>query len=205
MRLLLLCSILLAAGLGTPVAAQVSTGPTEATEATHNELRALRDDMVDALNKSDVDRLLGHLAPNVVVTFQNAEVARGPEGVRAYYNKMMKGPGALVQTYDTAVTVDDLTILYGDDTGVAFGSSRDHFKLSSGAELSVDGRWTATLVRADGKWQVAAFHASVNMFDNPILYKMKTTAYITALFGLVMGVIIGAGVASIVGRRRKAA
>ena len=198
MRLLLLCLTILAAGVALPASAQSPENPA------HNELRALRDDMVDAINKGEVDRLLNHLAPDVVVTFQNAELARGREGVRAYYNKMMKGPGAIVQTYQTAVTVDDLTILYGEDAGVAFGGSHDQFKLSSGAELVIDGRWTATLVRADGRWTVAAFHASTNMFDNPILYKMKTTAYITALFGLVMGIIIGAGVASLIKRRRPA-
>jgi uncharacterized protein (TIGR02246 family) len=199
MRLLLLCLTILAAGAASPALAQEPANPA------HDELRALRDDMVDAVNKADLDRLLNHLAPNVVVTFQNAEVARGREGVRAYYLKMTKGPGALVQTYSTAVTVDDLTVLYGDDTGVAFGGSHDNFKLSSGAELVVDGRWTATLVRTEGRWMVASFHASVNMFDNPILYKMKNTAYITALFGFVMGIIIGAGVASILKRRRPAA
>ncbi len=188
MRSLLLFFALFAVGLTAPVAAQ------DPAAATHDELRTLRDDMVDAVNNRDLDRLLGHLAPDVVVTFQNAEVARGRDGVRGYYDKMMKGPGALVQTYDTAVAVDDLTILYGGDTGIAMGTSRDHFKLSSGAELNVDGRWTATLVRVDGRWLVGAFHASANMFDNPILYKMKMTAYITALFGLVMGVILGAGV-----------
>lgn len=199
MRLLLLCLTILAAGAASPALAQDPAQPA------HDELRALRDDMVAAINSQDLNRLLNHLAPNVVVTFQNAEVARGRDGVRAYYDKMTKGPGALVQTYDTAVTVDELTILYGDDTGVAFGTSRDHFKLSSGAELTVDGRWTATLVRGEGRWMVASFHASANMFDNPILYKMKTTAYITALFGFVMGVIIGAGVASLLKRRRPAA
>jgi uncharacterized protein (TIGR02246 family) len=192
-RALLLLSLLVVA---SPAVAQTPT------DAVHNELRALRDDMVAAVNANDIDRLLNHLTPDVVVTFQNAEVARGREGVRAYYNKMTKGAGALVQSYETAVTVDELTLLFGDDAGIAFGSSNDRFKLSSGAELVVDGRWTATVVRQDGQWRVAGFHASANMFDNPILYKMKTTAYITALFGLVMGIILGAGAYAVLNRRR---
>jgi len=183
----------------------VSASASEATDQTHDELRALRDDIVDAVNKGDVDRLLTHLSPNVVVTFENAEVARGRDGVRAYYDKMTKGPDALVASYQTSVNVDELTILYGDNTGVAFGSANDRFTLSSGVGLDVASRWTATLVREDGKWYVAAFHASANMFDNPILHKMKNTAYIAGIFGLVMGLVVGVGLMVAFGRRREKA
>jgi uncharacterized protein (TIGR02246 family) len=190
--LLVLC--LSASALGSPD-----------VEQTHNELRALRDDMVDAVNKQDVDRLLSHLTPTVVVTFEDAEVARGRDGVRAYYQRMMKGPDAIVQSYQTAVTVDDLTTLYNDDIGVAAGTTDDRFTLSSGMTLSLTGRWTATIVKQDGKWYVAAFHASASMFDNPILTKMKYTVYYVGLFGLVMGLIIGIGVMMVLGRRRRKA
>ncbi len=189
--------LLLTFAFVAPVLAQ------DPTEAEHNQLRALRDDMVDAVNKNDIDRLLTHLAPNVVVTFEDAEVARGPEGVRAYYQKMMKGPGAIVASFQTSVAVDDLTVLYGDDTGVAFGSADDKFTLSSGTQLALKSRWTATLVKQDGKWAVAAFHASAGMFDNPILDKMKTTAYIAGVFGLVMGLTLGAGGVFLLSRRGK--
>lgn len=171
-------------------------------EQTHTDLRALRDDMVDAVNKGDVDRLVAHLTPNVVVTFEDAEVARGRDGVRAYYQKMMKGPQPIVASYQTSVAVDDLTTLYGPDTGVAIGSADDRFTLSSGTSLNLTSRWTATLVRQDGKWYVAAFHASADMFDNPILTKMKYTAYLVGAFGLVMGIVVGIAAAWFLGRRR---
>jgi uncharacterized protein (TIGR02246 family) len=174
-------------------------------DRTHDDLRALRDDMVDALNKGDVDRLVSHLSPNVIVTFEDAEVARGRDGVRAYYQKMVKGPDALVAGYQTAVAVDELTTLYGDSTGVAAGSSDDHFTFSSGMTFSLASRWTATLVKQDGVWYVAAFHASADLFDNPVLTKMKYTAYLVGVFGLVMGLVVGVLVMMIFGRKRKAA
>jgi len=51
------------------LADEVKTVPPE--DPAHNELRALRDDVLDAFNKKDLDRLLGHVHPNVVVTWQN--------------------------------------------------------------------------------------------------------------------------------------
>lgn len=170
-------------------------------ERTHAELRALRDEMVAAANAGDVERLLEHATDDVVVTWHNAEVSRGHEAIREYYDRMVRRPGALIAAYSTEVTVDDTTIFYGDDAGVAYGSMKDHFELSSGAPLDLDGRWSATVVRQDGRWLVASFHTSTDLFDNAVLTKMKTTAYLLTVFGLVMGIVVGIGVAMFLGRK----
>ena len=112
---------------GTPQAAAPSP-----LEKTHEELRALRDGLIKATNDSNIDALLGYLHPNVVVTWQNAEVSRGREGVRAYLTRMTSGANRIVNRFQTNPGVDELTILYGGDTGIAFGSSNDHFELVSG-------------------------------------------------------------------------
>jgi ketosteroid isomerase-like protein len=162
-----------------------------AEDPAHAELRALRDDLVDSLNKRDLTRLLQHLHPDVVVTWQNAEVSRKPEGVRAYISRMTEGPDRLVDEFTATPTVDELTILHGPDTGVAFGSSRDHFKLTSGLSLDVNSRWTATVVRHDGRWKIAAFHASVNLFDNPLLAAARRNLWGVGAAALVAGILLG--------------
>src|SRR5262249_10399611 len=95
--------IMIAILLACCLSASVRADP--ATDKTHDDLRAVRDDMVDAVNTGDLERLLSHLTPNVVVTFEDAEVAHGRDAVRAYYTKMVKGPDAIVQKYQTSVTV----------------------------------------------------------------------------------------------------
>ena len=113
----------------------------------HQELRVLRDNLIDAVNKQDLDRLLTFLDEDIVVTWQNAEVSRGPKEVRAYYERMMKGPNRVVESVTIDPTVDSLTHLYGDDTGVAYGSSKDHFKLTDGRDFELVSRWTASAGR----------------------------------------------------------
>jgi uncharacterized protein (TIGR02246 family) len=176
---------------------------SQAATAAPEELGALRDEVVGALNAGDVEALVARLTPDVVVTLQNAEVARGRDGVRAYYRKMTKGSEALVASYQTTFDLEGTTLL-GGDTAVAFGTSNDRFTLSSGVGLDVASRWTATLVRQDGRWYVASFHTSTNMFDNAILQKMKVTAYIAGVFGLVLGLILGVGAMVAFGQRKKA-
>lgn len=169
-------------------------------EAVHNELRALRDGLLAAINKRDLDTQLGYLHPNVVVTWQNAEVSRGREGVRRYLDGLLRGAAKVVDDYSTEVNVDELTILYGGDTGISFGSAVDHFKLSNGSTLDVPSRWSATLVKEGGKWLIASVHSSTNLFDNPLLAAAKKLAYIAGGVALVVGLVAG----FLLGRRRRA-
>src|SRR5262245_1165778 len=101
--------------------------PPANDEATHNQLRALRDGLLDAINRNDIERQLTYLHPNVVSISPNGEVSRGHAGVRAYWTKMMTGPHRVVESFHAEVNVDELTILYGGDTGISFGTAHQHY------------------------------------------------------------------------------
>jgi len=178
-----------------------SQAPPAKDEAVHNELRALRDGLVDAINKGDIERQLTYLHPNVVVTALNGEVSRGRDGVRAYFLKMTTGPKRVVESFHCEVMVDELTILYGAETGIAFGSAVQDYKLTDGLNLDVKTRWTATLVKEHDRWLVASLHASASLFDNPLLAMAKRTAYWAGGISLVVGLIVGL----VIGGRRKGA
>ena len=169
-----------------------------AEDPAHAQLRALRDDLLDAVNKRDMDRVLRHLHPDVVVTWQNAEVSRRPEGVRAYLSRMLDGPNSIVRSFNTSVTVDELTILHCGDAGIVFGSSRDVLELRAGKSVELNSRWTATVVLVGGAWKIAGFHRSSNLFDNPLLNAAKR---LLTLVGVVAAAA-GLGIGFLVGRAR---
>jgi ketosteroid isomerase-like protein len=182
-----------------PLLAQAQKADKE--DPAHEELRALRRDLTDAVNKNDLERLLSFLDSDVVVTWQNGEVSRKPEGVRAYYDRMMKGDKRIVESITIDPSADDLTHLYGD-TGVAYGSSKDHFKLTDGKDFEVLTRWSGTVVKKDGQWKIVSFHASANMFDNPVL---SIAIRRTALWTGVLAGLMGLGLGFLLGRwKRKA-
>ncbi len=117
-----------------PLQAAGQTTPAE--DAAHDELRALREDLFNAYEQRDLEGLLGRMHENTVVTWQNGDLNRGREGLRAFYEKMMIGDDRIVEGVESELTVDDLSILYGGDTAVAFGSLDDEFRLMNGTELS---------------------------------------------------------------------
>ena len=184
--------IMLALAFFVPVALLAQTNQAAAKEnPAHQELRQLRDGLMAAMNKGDLEGTLSYLDTNVVITWHNAEVSRGHEGVRAYYNRVMTGPNRIVDSFTCTINPDELTVLYGNDMGICYGSSDEHFKLANGKDLNVKGRWTATLVKENGRWLVASLHCSTNLFDNAVLDLAKKAARLIGVLCLVAGLLIG--------------
>jgi ketosteroid isomerase-like protein len=180
----------------------VAQTTTPADDPVLGAIKVLRTDLIDSFNKGDVERLLSHLDGDVVVTWQNGEVCRGPDAVKAYYNKMMTGPDRVVRSASAEPSVADRHV-YAGDWAVSWGKMNDHFILQDGTDLAMDSRFTATLIRRGGEWKIAAFHVSTNTFDNAVLsMATKKVALWTGLVALGVGVAVGA----VVGRlsRRKA-
>jgi len=178
-----------------PVAASATAAPVEGDEAVHNALRELKATMSKALNERDLDTLVANVDPNVVFTTMNGDVCRGPAEIRAYFDKMMNGPGHVVKNVTVSFEADALTTLHGGDTGIAYGSSKDHYELMDGQKFDIDGRWSCTMVRSGDRWLIASFHYSANVFDNPILTKVKSyiakVGIAAAVAGLLAGLLLG--------------
>ncbi len=170
-------------------------------DPAHNELRAVRDGLLAGMNSGDIDAQLAFLHPNVVVTWHNAEVSRGREGVRKYLDRMLNGSSKVVQKFGAEVKVDELSILYGGDTAIAFGSAQEHFTLAAGRSFDFTGRWSATLVKDGGKWLVANLHTSDNIFDNPLLNAATKALWWAGGGALLVGLFGGC----LLGRRARRA
>ena len=185
------------------VGARAQTSPAAAPVTTDDPTQAiaqLRQGLIDSFNKGDLNTLLSHLDPDVVITWQNAEVCRGPEAVRAYYNKMMTGPDRRVEKVSADPKVDDRHV-YGD-WAVSWGGMNDRFVLTDGSDLAMNSRFTASIARRGEAWKVTSFHVSINAFDNPILgYAAKKAGTWAGLLGALAGLLIGLVAGMMIKRR----
>ncbi len=182
--LVMLCAI--------PLRAQTTQGITEPDPL--KAIAALRGELIDSFNKRDIDRLLSNLDPDVIVTWQNGEVCRGPGAVRDYYNRMIAGPNPVVVNFTSDPTVTDRHV-YGD-WAVSWGNLHDKYELKDGDHFALNSLFTATIARRGDAWKVVSFHASVNAFENPILgmvaKKSATWAgIIAAVVGALIGIVLG--------------
>jgi len=166
-----------------------------AEDPAHEELRQLRTNVVEAIRSGDIERQLDYVHTNVVITWQNGEVVRGHAKLREFYERL--GEKAF-QGYKTPPTPAELTILYGDDTGVSFGDSVAEYTLF-GRRYEFNNRWTATLVKENGKWTLASYHVSLDALNNPLINAAKKSLFVAAsiagVIGLFLGVVIGRSLA----------
>ena len=188
-----------------PAVGPGTTTPATATEDIPlNEIADIRDGMVEALNRGDTDGVLKFLHPDIVVTWANGEVSHGPAGVKAYCDRMLKGANRIVESIHANPKVEGRQ-LYGPNVLISYGSLGDEFKLTDGKQFTLNSRFSSLLVKENGKWLLKGFHASANVFDNPVMgIAMKQAAIwaggLAGVAGLAMGFLLGR-----IGRRRKAA
>ena len=186
-------------------AASISVGQEASPVDVHDELRQLRDGLLEAIHQKNAEELVGLVHEEIVMTAQDGtelNTIRKKEGVRDYIQRLFTGENAGVRELILNVEVDELTILHGDDAGVAFGHSRDKYVLRDGTQFELPTRWTATVVHTDDGWKLASLHVSSNLFKNPVL---ATHQNWIMLMGIVLGtfVVLAAILGYRLGRRHK--
>jgi ketosteroid isomerase-like protein len=172
----------------------LAVGPPPKEPPEERALRAVRQAVLDAFEQGDIDGVLKHLHPNVVVTLPNSETVRGHEGVRRLYEKMMAGDNRVVVRLTTHLTVDGRSAFYADkQTAVSSGGMENHFELSDGKSYKLESRWTSTLLKEKEGWRVVAFQAGGNVFDNGVMTSvLRTTVLWTGLGAVTVGALLGA-------------
>ncbi len=166
------------------------------------QLRILLDKMEKGISSLDLEAVLALMQPDVIVTWQNAEVSRGREPIRAYYNRMMTGRTPIVKTFSTKATLGGPAAFYGD-SAIAYGTTVDNYELMEGLNFTLKASWSTTVVKTDGQWKVAALHFSTNLFDNPLLSDAKRLLWLAAGGGFLLALLLAFILGRVLGFRRK--
>ena len=156
----------------------------------HEQLRQLRTDVEAATASGDWQSLTPFLTSRVIVTWLDGTQSHGPAAVIAYLESKSGGPNPIVEKYTLTTEVKELSDFYGANTATAFGTATSNFVLR-GRELSISGPWSATMVRDDGQWKLAALSASVGAFDNPLLTWTWRLVWIVGVIAGVLGLVVG--------------
>ena len=122
---------------------------------SRDEIRKVLDEMLEALNSGDAERL------RAVLSERPDAVHIGTDAEEWWTSKLLLDAAA-VDVHgenDVRAVADDLDIhVHGD---IAFIEGRGRFTRADGAERPV--RMTGVLVREDGQWKVVQSHASIGV------------------------------------------
>lgn len=182
-----LVSLLLLIGLmASPLAAE-----EDPRAADHEQLRGLLQEAKRAVNAFDLDALGPLLAPGFVLVLADQTLVTDIEGLKAYFQATFKADGAPLRGLHIEPEASALSQFIDDRVAVDYGISNDTYLLRGGQSMAMESRWTTTLVRNGGRWQIQSLHAGVNILDNPILTAARRGSYLWALGGGVFGALLG--------------
>jgi len=173
-------------------------------EADHAALRQLRDKVTAGINNLDAKALFPCFAKEFAFTTVNQTVLTNQTQIQDFFDRMFHSPAGLLTGMHTEPKADILTRFIDQNTGVCYGSAKDTYTLRSGGDVTMDLRWSATVVKEDGQWKVALAHAGTDFLDNPVLSRVSSLwrklAMGAGIGGLAVGLLLGLALA----RRRKA-
>ncbi len=162
----------------------------DSREADRQALLGILQDIEKGINDSNIDLMAKHIAPKAMVTWLNAEVSQGPEGVKAYFKRMVGAPSETVLSrYSTHPKISGPAVFYGD-VAVANGTTEDEFTPHNRSVFKFDSRWTATLRKNDSEWKIIALHLSTNSFNNALITELRQLSIYTGAGGGLAGLFL---------------
>lgn len=158
-------------------------------EQERSRLRQMLTDIEQALNDKQMQPILELLEDDAVVIFLNGHVARGPDGVNAYFENIFSGSKAVLKDYQTRADVGAPARFYGD-IAVADGSTEDSFFFIDGSDMTMTTYWSAVLKHSGDDWKVVNLHFSSNLFDNPLMSALESKMMLLIGAAFVIGALI---------------
>ena len=198
----------MASGCAPVIVLAAEPAPQAAAGDSTKGLDRLRDAIKDAYNRGDTNALTSYLHPDAVIIFPDGSVLRGRDALRAYYDRMLKGPAPRVASFTADPVIESRTV--HNDVGLSYGYMNDQYVLTDGKSFGLNSRFTVTVFKTpDGPpetdgWMIRSFHSSTDAFDNPILtLVVKRVFLIAGGVGLLVGALLGLLLGYFIFRRRK--
>lgn len=182
--------VFLAAAMTAAIHASAGFGADADPRAEDRKLlRVLMAEAEAGINAQSADRLVALMSDDVTVSWLNAEVSRGKPEVKAYHQRMVGGPGTILQKYVTKVSLSRPARFYGD-IAIADGKAADEFYPHARGPFRLDSNWSSTMAKIDGQWKIVTLHLSSNVFTNPLLAEAERMVYYAAGGGLLAGLML---------------
>ncbi|HEY7002165.1 MAG TPA: nuclear transport factor 2 family protein [Candidatus Udaeobacter sp.] len=118
---------------------------------TQQEVLQFERDVCKAFLDADLSALERVLTPDFTLTLSNGEVSTRADEINELQSKKVH--------YDVFENYDMLARLYGKDTAVVLGKTRVK-GTADGKAFDRIVQFTDTLIKRDGRWQLAAGHVS---------------------------------------------
>lgn len=165
-------------------------------------MRKLKADIVDAINTKNLAAMDTILHKPFVATVVTQDSFNSVEALKAYFQELFTRSILKISRIRLEADADELSKIYTGTFAVARGTTKERYELADGRGFDIQGRWTATAIKENGKWTVLAVHDGTNFLDNPVINAIERTTMTFAGGGAAAGVVVGFLLGFFIRRRR---
>jgi hypothetical protein len=160
-------------------------------EADHEELRALLRSATEAMNSRNFDALAPIFHEKFSITTVDQKLFTNFADFKNYYAQLFNGPNAPLKSITFNPVADDLTEFIGGNVGLSHGTSNDTYQFSDGDTRAMASRWTATVIKDNGKWKILNVHIGTDLVNNPVVEAARGYVYKVGGGALIVGLLLG--------------
>jgi ketosteroid isomerase-like protein len=175
-----------------------------ASDADHQALRALKDDVLKAINSRNLASMDALLNKPFLATVLTQESFNDAGKLRGWFEGLFTRPVLRLTRLQMSAEADEQAQIYQGTFAVARGSTNERYELGDGRGFDIQGRWTATAMKQNGRWRVVAVHSATNFLDNPVINAIERHSLNFALGAAAVGIILGGLLGFFLARRRYA-
>ena len=174
----------------------------EGTPADHAALRALKNDVVAAINSRNLASMDVLMHKPFLATVITQDSFTDAPKLKTWFEELFSRPLLRLTRIHMDADADELAQIYTGTFAVARGGTKERYELADGRGFDIDGRWTATAIKQDGQWKVLAIHTGTNFLFNPVIDAIERNTLTFAAVGAAIGAILGFLIGFFIRRRR---
>jgi hypothetical protein len=163
----------------------------DGTPEDKRQLQALLETVRNAVNTRDLAVLYECFSDSFSATMIDQKIVTTRKGLEDYYREVFTGDKAIVKSLVIAPEADALTRIHEGTFGTVYGRNVEKYELTNGKKVTLHSRWTAAVIKTDGKWKITAIHNGVDFVDNPILSETRKSRWYFLALGLFAGLAAG--------------
>lgn len=147
--------------------------------------------VIQAINLKNASEMASYFDDDAILVFENAQIVRTRANIEAYMQApYLEDDLKVYQFIIDAFNIDSGAIILSDNAFILTGTSVYRIIFSKTKEVKFSNRWVAVMHRNNEVWKISSFQGTVNVFNNPLIEKIKNISYVVYFITFLLGITI---------------
>lgn len=161
------------------------------TEDAEQVAQTFKERIIATVNSNNPEKFGDLYTEDAIMVLGNSHIIRGRQNIIQY----MKAPSMNENIIMSHFIIDNIeldfpVVILDNDTFILTGTTDYQIVLNKAKSIRLPNRWISVFQRKNGKWLIASYQGTVNVFNNPYSEDTRRIFYLISLITFLLGVIV---------------